>query len=68
MNSYNLFSNENPATILYHAVAMDTDHVAELAADYCINIENMAIQLEKSNVKDQLGRPLQPFFKTAIIQ
>lgn len=68
MNSYNLFSNENPTTILYHAVARDTDHVAELAADYGINVVNLGISLEKSNIKDQLGRPMPPFIKSAIIQ
>lgn len=57
MNSYNLYEEEHYSTILYHAIAHDEDHVRDLAKEAGINIESMTIDLEKENVKDQLGRP-----------
>lgn len=68
MNSYNIFSKENPATILYHSIAEDKEHVEKLAKELNINIEGLTIDLERENVKDQLGRPYSAFIFPCQIQ
>ena len=55
MNSYNIYEKNNEATILYHAIARDEDQVMELAKEAGIDMDGLSIELEGSNVKDQLG-------------
>ena len=67
MNSYNLFDPENYGTIIYCAIARDKDHVKELAAAAGFNIENMVIDLERTNVRDMSGRPFPPSIQDALV-
>ena len=67
MNSYNIYEKNNEATILYHAIARDEEHVVELAEEAGIDIEGLEIELERSNVKDQLGRPFSARIEDALI-
>lgn len=67
MNSYNLFDPENPETIVYYAIARDRDHVKELAEEAGFHIENMVIDLERTNVRDEIGRPLPPSIQDALV-
>lgn len=60
MNSYNIFDENEYQTILYHAIARDEDHVRELAGQSGINLDGLTIDLERSNVRDELGRPAKP--------
>lgn len=66
MNSYNIFEEENYSTILYHAIARDQEQVIELAeaADY--NIAGMTVELERKNVKDELGCEYKPTISDAL--
>lgn len=57
MNSYNIFDEKHYSTILYHAIAADEEQVRELAKEANINLDGLIIDLERKNVKDQLGRP-----------
>ena len=57
VNSYNIFEEENYSTILYHALAHDEEEVKSLAKEAGFDISGMVIELERTNVKDQLGRP-----------
>lgn len=57
MNSYNIYEEENCSTILYHAIAMDEEQVKELAKESGINLDGLIVDLERHNVKDELGRP-----------
>lgn len=67
MNSYNIYEKNNEATILYHAIARDEDQVMELANEAGVDINGLEIELERSNVKDQLGRPLSARIEDALI-
>lgn len=67
MNSYNIYEKNNEATILYHAIARDEDQVMELAKEAGIDMDGLSIELERSNVKDQLGKPLSARIEDALI-
>ena len=66
-NSYNIYDEQNSSTILYHAVACDVNHVVKLAMDNGINIEGMTIELERLNVKTQMGYPIEPYIESCLI-
>ena len=68
MNSYNIYEEKNYSTILYHAIAGDKEQVMQLAEDAGINIDGLTIELERRNVKDELGRPYRASIESAIIQ
>lgn len=67
MNSYNIFDEKYPDTILYHSVAESENHVKELAEQNGIDISGLVIEIERSNVKDQLGNPFRPYVEDAMI-
>lgn len=67
MNAYNIFDENHYETILYHAVAKDEDQVKELAKEKGIDLEGLEIELEKTNVKDQLGRDFNPYIEDALV-
>lgn len=68
MNSYNIYDEEHYSTILYHAIARDEEHVKELAEEAGINLEGLTIDLERNNVKDELGRPYSARIEDAIVR
>ena len=67
MNSYNIFDEEHSSTILFHAIAMDEEQVKELAEQSGIDISELTIELERINVKDELGRPYSARIEDALI-
>lgn len=67
MNAYNIFDENHYETILYHAVARDEDQVKELAKEKGIDLEGLEIELERTNVKDQLGRDFNPYIEDALV-
>ena len=67
MNAYNIFDENHFETILYHAVAKDEDQVKELAKEKGIDLEGLEIELERTNVKDQLGRDFNPYIEDALV-
>lgn len=67
MNAYNIFDENHYDTILYHAVAKDEDQVKELANEKGIDLEGLEIELERKNVKDQLGRDFNPYIEDALV-
>lgn len=68
MNSYNIFEEDSYSTIIYHAIAEDEQQVRQLAEDSGIDLEGMTIEMEKRNVKDELGRPYSPRIEDAIVR
>ena len=66
-NSYNIYEEEHSETILYHAVAHNEAEVRELAADKGFDIEGMTIELDKPDVRTQLGRPFEPYIEDALV-
>lgn len=67
MNSYNIFDENHYDTILYHAIARDEEQVKELAQENGINLDGLTIDLERMNVKDELGRPYSAKIESALI-
>ena len=67
MNSYNIFDSTEPATILFHAIAKDRAHVEQLAQDAGIDITGYTIELERMNVKNQMGKPFEASIKDALV-
>lgn len=57
MNSYNLIDKTYNDCVLYHAIAMNEEQIIELAEQSGIDLTDIVIELERSNVKDQFGRP-----------
>ena len=68
MNSYNIYEENHYETVLYHAIARDEDHVRELAEEAGINLEGLTIDLERSNVKDQMGIPYSAIIEDAVVR
>lgn len=67
MNAYILYDENEPSTILYQAIAHTAEEVIELAFENNINIHCLTIELEKTGVKDQLGRDYEPCIKDALV-
>ena len=57
MNAYNIYDENEYSCILYHAIAQDEEQVRELASEAGIDLTGLTIDLERENVKDELGRP-----------
>lgn len=68
MNSYNIYEEENYSTILYHAIARNVEQIEYLAEEAGIDLEGLTIDLERENVKDQLGRPFSARIESAIVR
>ena len=54
MNSYNFVDGN---MVVYHAIAENRDRAIELAKENNLDIEGLEVELERYNVRDQLGRP-----------
>lgn len=67
MNSYNIFDEKEYSTILYHSVAESEEQVRELADQAGYDLSGLTIELERTNVKDQLGKPYKPCIEDALI-
>ena len=65
MNAYDIYEAENSTAILYYAIAENEEQVRQLAEQNGIDLTGMDIELERHNVKDQLGRPYTPSIKDA---
>lgn len=68
MNTYNIFDPKEQSTILFHAIAENEEQVKELANENNISLENMIIELERTNVKDELGRAYEASIRDAIVR
>lgn len=67
VNSYDLYNETESSTTLYHAIASSVEEVRELAEEAAFDIEGLEIELVKSDVRDQLGRPYAASIKDATI-
>ena len=50
-------------TALYHAVAIDKEQVLLLAKEKAFDIDGEIIELERENVVNQMGRPIEPYIE-----
>ena len=67
MNTYNIFEKGNESTILYHSIAEDEQQVRELAEEKGINLNNMTIELERMDVRNQLGKSYAAVIEDALV-
>ena len=67
VNSYNIFDEAEPSCILYHALAENEDQVKQLAEDEYIDISGLTIELERRDVRNQLGKPYYPMIWDAVV-
>lgn len=68
MNSYNIFDPRNYSTIIYCAIARDEDQVKELALSAGFKIDKMVIELERTDIRDEMGRPLPASIQYVVVQ
>lgn len=61
MNSYNIYDENDRyngiVNVMYHAIARDEEQVRELASEAGYDLSGLTIELERTNVKDELRRP-----------
>ena len=67
MNSYNIYNENESYTILFHAIAENENQVIELAEENNIDLTGLTIELEKSNVKNQMGKSYSASISDAIV-
>ena len=65
-NAYNIVDQDG--NILYHAVAHNFARVNGLAAEKGYDIEDLKIELERSNVRDEMGRPIPEYIDDARVK
>lgn len=64
MNTYNV---EEKGCVFFHAIAESEEQVRELAAQAGYDIEGMDIELERMNVRDELGREYTAKIEDALV-
>lgn len=64
MNTYNV---EEKGCVFFHAIAESEEQVRELAAQAGYDIEGMDIELERMNVRDELGREYTARIEDALV-
>lgn len=64
MNTYNV---EEKGCVFFHAIAESEEQVRELAAQAGYDIEGMNIELERMNVRDELGREYTAKIEDALV-
>lgn len=64
MNTYNV---EEKGCVFFHAIAESEEQVRELAAQAGYDIEGMDIELERMNVRDELGREYAARIEDALV-
>lgn len=67
VNTYDIFDENNYSTILYHAIARDEEQVGELAEEAGIDLNGLTIELQRTNVMDELWRPYSAMIEDALI-
>jgi 3-isopropylmalate dehydratase small subunit len=67
MNTYNIYNENESSTILFHAIAENENQVIELAEEKSIDLTGLTIELEKSNVKNQMGKSYSASISDAIV-
>lgn len=64
MNTYNV---EEKGCVFFHTIAENEEQVRELAAQAGYDIEGMDIELERMNVRDELGREYTAKIEDALV-
>lgn len=54
--------------MFYHAIATSEEHAIQLAEEKGFDVEGMEIELERMNVRDELGRPYECKIEDAMVK
>lgn len=65
MNAYNFVEK---GCVFYHAIANSEEQCYELAESAGFDVEGMELELERMNVRDELGRPYEPRIEDALVR
>lgn len=65
VNTYNFVEK---GCIFYHAIATSEEYAILLAKQEGFDIEGMEVELERMNVRDELGRPYEPKIEDAMVR
>ena len=65
VNTYNFVER---GCVFYHAIATSEEHDILLAKQEGFDIEGMEVELERMNVRDELGRPYEPKIEDAMVR
>lgn len=65
VNSYNFVLN---GCVFYHAIASSEEEAMRLALDNGFVIDDLDIELERINVRDELGNPYKPNIVIALVE
>lgn len=64
MNAYNFVEK---GCIFYHVIAKNEEQCYELAKRNNFNVEGMELELEKKNIRDEMGNEYQPTISDAMV-
>lgn len=65
MNTYNF---KQKGCVFYHAIASSEERAIELAMNAGYDIEDLEVELERKNVRDELGRPYKEGIQDAMVR
>lgn len=64
MNAYN-FTEKN--CVFYHVIAQNEEQCYQLAKENNIDVNGMELELERSNIRDEMGREYNPTISEAMV-
>lgn len=65
MNAYNFVEK---GCVFYHAIANSEEQAIQLANEAGYDIAGMEVELERTNVRDELGRKYKPRIEDALVR
>ena len=65
VNTYNFTEK---GCVFYHAIATSEEHAVLLAKQEGFDIEGMEVELERENVRDEMGNPYEPKIEEALVR
>ena len=68
MKSVNAYNFSEKGCVFYHAIATSEEHAVSLAKQEGFDIEGMEVELEKENVRDEMGNPFECRIEDAIVR
>ena len=68
MESVNAYNFSEKGCVFYHAIATSEEHAVLLAKQEGFDIEGMEVELERENVRDEMGNPYECKIEDAIVR
>lgn len=68
MKSVNAYNFSEKGCVFYHAIATSAEHAVYLAIQEGFDVVGMEIELERENVRDEMGNPYECKIEDAIVR